>query len=205
MLKLMTDVKWRESKEEGSNSASGSVRACHAADSGLIPVVLWRGLWRFISRTSTLETVYVSWHAWPRKWRSRLTDIEWDINEPLRTGSFLAVSTLSVHIYLKYLIHIHAGRHVAVTMACDFGLKGLGYGSRLPRCSTVFSVKTPHLYVHSFDPGVNGYTWLDSDCLCDWIVTGVVMAVGLRAPQGVELVLKGTSPGKIDVKCIEIL
>ena len=34
-------------------------------------------LWRFISRRSTLETVYLSWLAWPRKWRGRLTEFEW--------------------------------------------------------------------------------------------------------------------------------
>ena len=44
-------------------------------------------------------------------------------------------------------------------MACDFGLKGLGYGSRLPWFGAVSLGKTlkVHLYVHSLDPGVNGY------------------------------------------------
>ena len=88
---------------------------------------------------------------------SRLTDIEWDVKEPLKTTSSLAVTTLSVPIHLKYILHIHAGRQGAVTMACDFGLKGLGYGSQLPRFDAVSLGKTLHLYVHSLDPGVNGY------------------------------------------------
>ena len=44
-----------------------------------------------------------------------------------------------------------------MTLACDFRLKGLGYGSRLLRCGAVSSGKTLHLYVHSLDPGVNRY------------------------------------------------
>ena len=43
------------------------------------------------------------------------------------------------------------------TMVSDFGLKCLGYGSRLLWFGTVSLGKTLHLYVHSLDPGVNGY------------------------------------------------
>ena len=142
--------------QEGSNSASGSVCACHVAAPASIPIVHGRGLWRFTSRPSTLETVYLSWLTWPRKGRSCLTDIEWDVKEPLRTTSCLAVTTLSVPIHLKYILHIHAGHHGAVTMACAPGLKGLGYGSQLPRRGAVSLGKTLHLYVHSLNPGVNG-------------------------------------------------
>ena len=74
-------------------------------------------------------------------------------------------------------------------MACDFGLKGLGYGSRLPWFGAVSLSKTLHLYVHSLDPGVNRYL-VDSDCLCARIITSATMAAGLYAPQGVELVLE---------------
>ena len=35
----------------------------------------------------------------------------------------MAVTTLSVPIHLKYILHIHAERHGAVTMAYDFGLE----------------------------------------------------------------------------------
>ena len=111
--------------------------------------------------------------AWPRKWRSRLTDVGWDVKEPLRT-SFPAVTTLSVHIHLKYTLHIHAGRHGAVTMACDFELKDLGYGSRLPLCGAVSLGKTLHLYAHSLDPGVNGYLfgqWLFVCLNITWLKT----------------------------------
>ena len=45
---------------EGSNSASGCVRACHAAVPGSIPVMRGRGFCRCTSRPSTLETVYLS-------------------------------------------------------------------------------------------------------------------------------------------------
>ena len=50
-----------------------------------------------------------------------------------------------------------AGCNGAVIMACDFGLRGLGYGSRLSRRGAESLGKTLHLYVHSLDPGVNGY------------------------------------------------
>ena len=56
-----------------------------------------------------------------------------------------------------YSIIIYAGRHGSVTMACDLGLRCLGYGCRLPRFGTVSLGKILHLYVHSLDPGVNGY------------------------------------------------
>ena len=42
-------------------------------------------------------------------------------------------------------------------MACDFGLRGLAYGSQLLQCGAVYLGKTLHLYVHSLDPGVSGY------------------------------------------------
>ena len=45
---------------EGSNSASGSAHVCHAGAPGSIPVARGRGLWRFISGPSTMETVYTS-------------------------------------------------------------------------------------------------------------------------------------------------
>ena len=52
---------------EGCNSTSGSVCACHAVALSSIPGARGIGLWRFISRLSTLETVYLLWLAWPRK------------------------------------------------------------------------------------------------------------------------------------------
>ena len=67
-------------------------------------------------RPSTLETVYLSWLAWPRKWRSCLTDLKWDVKEPLRTTSFLGsdhpqcpyrsisgtAMEISVYTFLRY-------------------------------------------------------------------------------------------------------
>ena len=115
------------------------------------------GLWRFVSRPSTLETVHHSRLTWPCKWWSCLTDIEWDVKEPLRMRNSLTVTTLSVPIHLKHILHIRAGHHGTVTMACEFELKGLGSGFRLPQFGGVSLGKTLHLYVHCLEPGVNGY------------------------------------------------
>ena len=48
---------------KGYNSASGSVCACHAAALGSILGARGLGLWKFISRPATSETVYLSWLA----------------------------------------------------------------------------------------------------------------------------------------------
>ena len=85
-----------ESNSENAATAQWyRVRACHVAAPGSIPVVHGGGLWRFISRPTTVETVYLSWLARSRKWRCRLTDIEWNVKEPLRATSSLAVTTVS--------------------------------------------------------------------------------------------------------------
>ena len=84
------------------------------------------------------------------------SDWRWDVKEPLRMTKCLAVTTLGVPIHLKYIIlHIHAGHHGAVTVACNCGLKDLGCRSQLPQCGAVSLGKTLHLYVHSLNPGVN--------------------------------------------------
>ena len=96
----------------------------------------------------------------------------------------------SVSLYLKYILHIHAGCCGTVTMACNFGARGPGYRSWLPRCGAVFLGKTFHLHMHSLNPGVNGCLagqWLlvslNSFHLCDgsravcfpgsWVGTGM--------------------------------
>ena len=58
---------------EGSYSASGSVHV-HLSCSGprFITRCVRRGLWRFISHPSTLETVYLSWLTWPCIWVAKL-------------------------------------------------------------------------------------------------------------------------------------
>ena len=94
-------------------------------------------------------------------------------------------------------------------MACDFvfGLKGLGYGSRLPRFGAVSLGKTLHLYVQSPDPGVNGYLVGQLFLVC---LNSYQRRDGSRAvyfPRELswywnEQVLQ---PGNIDVKRIEIL
>ena len=80
-----------------------------------------------------------------------------------------------------------------MTVACDFGLRGLGYRSRLPRCGCVSLGKTLHLHVHSLDPGVNGYL-IGQRLLVCLHSTSAVMATGLYAPQGGELVLERANP-----------
>ena len=88
------------SPQEGCNHPSGSVCPCHSAALGSIPRARWIGLWRFISRPSTLETVYLSWLAWPHKMAEPSRWLRVGRKEPLRTTSSLAVTTLSVlHIY----------------------------------------------------------------------------------------------------------
>ena len=114
-------------------------------------------------------------------------------NHCMRMTGSLAVTTFSVPILLKYILHVHAGSYGAVTTACDFGLKGLGYGSRLPQCGAVSLGKTLHLHVHSLDPGVNGY--LDGQRLL-MCLNSYQRCDGSRTvcSQGVELVLERTGP-----------
>ena len=47
-------------------------------------------------------------------------------------------------------------------------------------------------YICTLSPQEWMGTWLDSDCLCVWIVISAVMAAGLYAAQGVDLVLELT-------------
>ena len=180
---------WKVGLVEGSNSASGSVRTCNVAALGSASVLHRRGLWRFTSHPSTLETVYISWLAWPCKWWSHLTNIEWDVKEPLRTTCSLAVTTLSVPIHLKCILDKHAGHQGAVTL--DWKVLGTGLGC----CGFAPCPWARHfscMCTLSTQEWIG--TWLDSDCLCVWIVTSAMMAAGLYATQGVELVLEQTGP-----------
>ena len=136
------------------------MRSCHPVTSGSVSVARRRDLWGFLSHPSTLETVYLSWLAWPAwpcKWWCHHTDIEWGVKEPLRTSTNSPAATIFSVPILKYRLHIHAGHHGVVTVACDLGLRGLGYRSRLPWCGAVSLGMTLHLYVHCRDPGLNGY------------------------------------------------
>ena len=69
-------------------------------------------------------------------------------------------------------------------MACDLGLRGLGYRSGQWRCGIVLLGKTLHLHVHSLNPGVNGHLvgqWL----LCVYeISTSAVMGAGAVCSLG---------------------
>ena len=138
-------------------------------------------------------------------WQCHLTDIEWDVkNHWGRQAPWQWPPSVSLH--LKYILHIHAGHHGIVTVDCNFGLRGLEYGPRLSRYGIVSLGKTLHLYVHSLNPGVNGYLagqWL-LVCLNSY---HTVMAAGLYAPQEAELLLRKTGliTREMDVKCIEIL
>ena len=71
--------------------------ACHENDPGTIPgrgrfsgdLFLALAHWRLCISRGSHDHV---------KWRCRLTGLEWDVKEPLRTTSSLAVTTLSVPI-----------------------------------------------------------------------------------------------------------
>ena len=67
--------------------------------------------------------------------------------------SSLVVTTLSVSTSEIYTPYIHAGHHGMVTMACDLGLRGLGYRAWLPQFGAMSLGKTLHLYVHSLNLG----------------------------------------------------
>ena len=67
------------------------------------------------------------------------------------------MTTISVTTKVYILLHIHTGLRGVVTMACDSGLRGLGYGPRLLWRGAVSLGKTLHLHVHALDPGVNEY------------------------------------------------
>ena len=156
-----------------------------------------RGLWRFTSCHSTLETVCVSWLAWPCKWQCRLTDVEWDVIEPLKMINSLALTTFSVPI-LEYI-------WIYTPCAC----RALWHGG----CGLRLWIKKSRVLVLAvaawqcvlgqssspvcalFQPRVNWYLagwWLLS--LYVWIVSSATVAAGLYAPQGVALVLKWTGP-----------
>ena len=101
---------------------------------------------------------YLSSLTRPCKWRFHLTNFEQE-SKRLRTieGNKLAGSDHSVSLISARILHIHAGNQGKVVIACDFGSRDPGYGSRMLRCDTVPLGKALHLYVHSFDPGVNQY------------------------------------------------
>ena len=105
---------------------------------------------------------------------------------------------LSVSLHPSiYVLHMHAGHHGAVTMACDFRRRGLQYRSCLPWCGTVSLGKTLHLYVNSVDPGVNGYLigqWLLM-CLNSYQnLKKWQQGCMLPMVQGIELQLEWTGP-----------
>ena len=130
----------------------------------------------------------LQWSVWTHKWLlaiqykcfgKHLT--EWDVKEPLRTTSSLAVTTVSVLISECILnnYRLHAGR-------CSYGLRLWIERPRVwvsaPRCGAASLGKALHLYVHSFDPGMNGYL------VGQWLVVclnsfSAAMAAGLYVPK----------------------
>ena len=65
-----------------------AVHACGPLQKRLVEIISWP------SRSET--AVHLSWLARPHMWHYRLIDIKWDVKEPLKTGSSLAVTTLRV-------------------------------------------------------------------------------------------------------------
>ena len=102
--------------EKGATAQWWHAHTCHAGSLGF--EASWgRGMWRFSSHPSTLETAYLSWLTWPCKWRCCLPDIEWDVKSPLR---ICWQWPLSVSLYLSiYSIRIQGV--MVVAMVCDFG------------------------------------------------------------------------------------
>ena len=77
------------------------------------------------------------------------------------------------------------GGPLLVATARDFGLRGLGYGSQLPQCGTILCPWARH-FTCMCTLSTQEYmgTWLDSDCLCVWIVTSAAMAAGAVCSLG---------------------
>ena len=74
---------------EGSNSTSGSVRSCHGVTPGSIPVCClyaWRGLQRFFFLAIQHWRLCISCglHHQVNGGDVCMTDLEWDVKEPLR-------------------------------------------------------------------------------------------------------------------------
>ena len=76
----------------------------------------------------------------------------------------------------------HAGRRGAVATAREFGSRGLGYGSRLPRCGAMSLGKALPLYVHSLDASVNGYLLGQILLVCSNISSAVMAAGAVCTP-----------------------
>ena len=98
-------------------------------------------------------TVYLLWLTWPHKWQCHLTYTEWNIQESLRTTSSLIVTT-SVSLYLNTY-------HTCRALWCGvYGLHWDVLGAGPSCCGVVRAVslgKALQPYIHSLDPGVNGY------------------------------------------------
>ena len=117
-----------------------------------------------------------------------------DIKEPLRMTSSLASDHSSVSLYIgtTYSIYMQGVRARWLWPATlDWKVFGTGLGCRgLVPCP--WARHFTCMCTLSTQEWMG--TWLDSDCLCVWTVTSAVMAAGLYAPQGVELLLEWTGP-----------
>ena len=77
-----------------------------------------RGLWKFISRSPTLEAVHLLWLAWSCNWRCGLTDFGWDIKNHWKRPAPLAVTTVSglyICMYTPYRVYMQG---VVVWLLC---------------------------------------------------------------------------------------
>ena len=130
---------------EGSNSAAITCVPVTAQPRVRSPVRAGEVCtWRFNSLPSTLDTVYLSWLARPHKSRfiCCLTGTEWERKEVLRTTSSLAVTTLAVPTSKLYTPCTCTASWQGDYVGCNFGLRFVGYGSRLPRCGAVLGQDT---------------------------------------------------------------
>ena len=152
---------------------------------------------------------HLSWLTWSHKWWSQLTDFEWDLKDPLRTTSFLAVTTPSVPI-CNYVFHMHAPRaswHGGYSPQLWIKRSWVWVLAAVVWCCVLGHFTGCGMCTVSTQEWMG--SWLDSDLLpclnfyhcCDG------SRGRLYAPQGVELVLEQTGPipRETDVKYIEIL
>ena len=178
---------WR--RPEWSNSTS-SMRTCHAAA---------RCVWeRFVEVYFSPFNIgdCVSFVACMTTWMVKLSHWHWVGRKRTTEDGKLPGSdhTQRPYILLKYIYSIYMQGVMVRSLwpaTLDWKVLGTGLGCHgLALCP--WARHFTCMCTLSTQEWMG--TQLDSDCLCVWIVASTVMAAGLYAPQGVELVLEHTGP-----------
>ena len=138
---------------------------------------------RFASRLQHCRLYISPPLALPRKWRFLIIDFEWDIKDPLRTTSSLAVTSLSVPVS-AYILHNYTSMQGAVARCLcpatlDWEVLGMGVGCR----DVVLCAWSLHLQctctLSAQEWNLVGQRWLV--CLNSFII---VMAAGAVCSPG---------------------